>query len=249
MKRIAQIIVTIVTFLASAFILNIIAGVIIGNNPAGLAFLGLFPGQTQSTYLERYFGFMIQDTTGWFTYLTLSSTQNLQILAGGVIILNGVLTYVPALSATNGSTSAIGLIPIMMDNNPWSSAPTNFLVAFAWLLMLVCPFVITGIIAGAVAKTKKESMGNMFLSILIIAIAGIVLNIIHVAMNFTLSVDWKFSATIIQNPIYDYLLALYGTANTNEILYVVSMSIVALVFSVINGLVFSIEAAVVARKK
>jgi hypothetical protein len=117
--------------------------------------------------------------------------------------------------------------------------------------MLVLPFIITGIIAGAVAKTKKDAMQNMFFAILIIAIAGIVMNFIHVYMNFPLSADWKFSATILQNPIYAYLLALYGNNQfaTNQIVYVACMSIVALVFAIINGLIFSIIPVVVARKK
>ncbi|HME52095.1 MAG TPA: hypothetical protein VKM55_07745 [Candidatus Lokiarchaeia archaeon] len=250
MKRIAQLIVTIVTFLASAFILNLIAGVMIGNNAAGLAFLGNFPGQAQATYLGRYFGFLAQDTLGWFTFLTLSSTQNLQILAGGVMVLNSVLTYVPPLSAIPPYIGPIGLIPVMMEYGAHSPPLLTILVpALAWLLLLVGPFVITGIVAGAAAKTKKEAMGNMFLSILVIAIAGIILNFIHVSMNFTLSVDWKFTATIIQNPIYGYLLALYGTANSNEIVYAIGVSIVALVFAILNGLIFSIESAIIARKK
>jgi len=227
MKRIAQLIVTIVVFLASAFILNIIAALLIGNNANGLAFLGNFPGQTQSTYLDRYFGFMAQDTLGWFTYLTLSSTQNMQILAGGVMIYGGYLMYIPTLSPLPSNMGAIGLIPIMIDYHPWSTLPLYFNLALAWVMMLVLPFIITGIIAGAVAKTKKDAMQNMFFAILIIAIAGIVMNFIHVYMNFPLSADWKFSATIIQNPIYAYLLALYGNNQfaTNQIVYVACMSI------------------------
>ena len=249
MKRIAQLIVTIIVFLGATIIFNFLAALMIGNNASGLAFLGNFPGQTQATYLDRYIGFMAQDTLGWFTYVTLGSTQDLQILAGGVIFFNNILMYNPPIPTYSG---AIGLIPILMDYGAHSPPLLDVAIpALAWLLMLVCPFVITGIIAGAVAKTKKGAMGNMILSILVIAVIGIVLNIIHVVMNFDLSVSWKFSATIIQNPIYAFLLTLYGNnlLSTNQISYIISMSIVAFVFAVINGLVFSIESVIVARKK
>nr|MDO8112497.1 hypothetical protein [Candidatus Sigynarchaeota archaeon] len=245
MKRIAQILITIVAFLASAIAFDFIAALLVGDNIAG-AFLSAFPGQAQLTYLDRYIGFMSSDTLGWFTYITLGVTQDLEIIAGGVTVIGPLLMYTPAISLPGATPQ--GLIPIMMEYHPWSSTPVYFMPALAWLLKLIGPFIVTGIVGGAVAKAKKDAMGNTFLAFLVIAIAGIVLNIVHVYMNW-ISVAWKFSATLTQNPAYVYFWGIYGILTPDMLGYIIGTSIVALVFAVINGLIISIISVIVARKK
>ncbi|MEX2681548.1 MAG: hypothetical protein Q6373_008105 [Candidatus Sigynarchaeota archaeon] len=264
MKRIVQLIITAAVFIASMIGIEFLIGLIAGDNAIFLASLGNFPGHnTEATYIERYTGFLIDDTLGWFSYTLLGAAQDLEIVASYVFVHPAGLSYI---STGAYSWSPFGLVPIMIEAHPWSTVPEYFLPALLWLIKLVVPFIITGIVAGLVAKEKKQAIGNALLAFIIVGVGGIVLNIIHIYMNI-ISLDWKFTAMMSINPAFTQFVYMHwgnalnawvndGMSDPIAAYYsqemvdlMVETSIVSIIFAVVNGLILSIVAVIVARKK
>lgn len=230
MKRIAQLIIAIVCFIGATIGLDLLAGLVLTDNPIGLALLGNYPGtEILPDLMTRYFAYMQVDTLGWLTNLFLTGTQNLELIA-----------------STINYSSAFGYVPIMMEYQ-FIDYPEVFIPFMFGLIKMVIPILIVGLVSGWVAQTKKKAMINALATMIIIGVIGIVLNIVHVYLNW-ISVDWKFAATLQLNPIYGEVLALTFMDPTPTY-YIIGSSIVAFAFSVINGAIMSIVAALAAIKK
>ncbi|MFX0100300.1 MAG: hypothetical protein ACFFCS_12020, partial [Candidatus Hodarchaeota archaeon] len=200
------------------------------DNALGLALLGNYPGTLATPNLmDRYIEYMKVDTLGWMTNLFLSGAQNLELIG-----------------STISYGSAYGYIPIMMEYQ-FIDYPEVFFPFLFGLMRLVIPILLVGLVSGWVANTKKNAMLNALASMIIIGVIGIILNIAHVYMNWE-SVFWKFNATIQLNPIYVQVLLLTFTDPT-PLYYIIGTSIVAFVFSIINGAIMAIVAALAALKK
>ncbi len=262
MKAFPQLLVTIVVFIGSTIGIDFLVGALTITDVTGayLTTFGNFPGQTGLTYIQNYLGFMQVDTLGWLTYVMSSASQSLETLASGMYVtgsgLGAYLSYGPP------SGSAVGIIPIMIEFHPWSSNPLLFMPALTALIRLLGPFIITGIIAGAVAKVKKDAIRNSLLTFVVVGAAGIVLNIIHINYNFVASVNWKFDAYVMLNPAFYAILTPIETATaalteparsltlaTLMWPYAINISIIAIIYALVNGLIISIVSVLVAGKK
>jgi hypothetical protein len=260
MKKIPQLIITIAVFIGSTIGIDFLVGALTTTDVLTRVYLtnfGNFPGQNGLNYIEDYLGFMQADILGWFTYVMSSASQSLETLASGLYVSGGVLTF------DGPSGSAVGIIPILIEYHPWSSNPTIFLPTLFALIRLIGPFIITGIVAGAVAKEKKDAIKNALLTFLIVGAAGIIMNIIHISYNFVPSIEWKFSAYLSLNPafqaVYDmnggqYVGSYVGYALMDLVrpyisIYTVEISIIAGIYALINGLICSIISVMVAAKK
>jgi len=262
MKKFPQLLVTIAIFIGSTIGIDFLVGLLVSSDLTGvyLTSFGNFPGQTGLTYIENYIGFLQTDTLGWFSYILSSASQSLETLASGVYVAgSGIGAY---LTYNTTAGSAIGIIPILIEFHPWSSNPLVFMPTLAALIRLIAPFIITGIVAGAVAKEKKDAIRNSLLTFVIVGAAGIVMNIIHIYFNFILSVDWKFDAYIMLNPAFyafqqQIVLATAALTEPTRSLtlaalmwpYAINVSIVAIIYALVNGLIISIISVMVAAKK
>jgi hypothetical protein len=244
MNRIGQIAVTAAVFIGVTIGIDFLIAFLLADSVVALNSLAVFPGQSsQATYLDRYIGFLTMDTLGWFTYVTLGASQNMEILASTVGVGGNLIFY----GLPSGAT---GLIPVLLEYHFASSAPQYALPALSWLLKLVVPLLVTGIVAGSIAKEKKGAMLNAFVGILVVGVIAMVLNIVHVSLNFELSFGWKFTATITQNPmLYTLWLMELLTGSPDMINYLIWTSSTIVIFALINGLIFSIVAAAAAMKK
>nr|MDO8087981.1 hypothetical protein [Candidatus Sigynarchaeum springense] len=264
MKKFPQLLVTIAVFIGSTIGIDFLVGWLTTMDVTGvyLTSFGTFPGQTGLTYIENYIGFLSADTLGWFTYVLSSASQSLEMLASGITVIgSGVGAYL----AFNPSPTPVigdGIIPILIEYHPWSSNPLIFLPALIALIRLLVPFIVTGIVAGAVAKEKKDAIRNSLLTFVVVGAAGVVLNIIHIYYNFMLSVEWKFDAFIMLNPAFytfqhpiEEATALLPEPQRSIMLlplmwpYAINVSIVAMIYALINGLIISIVSVLTARKK
>ncbi|NMC07705.1 MAG: hypothetical protein GYA24_21000 [Candidatus Lokiarchaeota archaeon] len=258
MKKLPQLIVTIAVFIGSTIGIDFLVGAMVATDVTGvyLTSFGTFPGQTGLTYIENYLGFLQADTLGWFTYIMSSASQSLETLASSLYVagsgLGAYLTYSPT------SGSAIGIIPILIEYHPLSSTPQVFMPTLAALIRLIAPFIITGIVAGAVAKEKKDAIRNTLLTFVIVGLAGIVLNIVHIIYNFPLSYDWKFDAYLMLNPAflpYYQMSASLAMASPVDARLAIGMmfgtfnGIIAIIYALVNGLIISIVSVLVAAKK
>ncbi|MHA1791352.1 MAG: hypothetical protein ACTSVI_01825 [Promethearchaeota archaeon] len=230
MNKIEKLAICIGSFIGAAILIDILTGLVLADNSLGLALLANFPGQTQSNFLDRYSGYITTDTLGWFTYIFSFSAQNLEILAGLV---------------RHGDT--VGLIPIMIEFNP-NSTPDIFPVYLMYSLKLIIPMFAVAIVSGIVSKSKKEALTNSVFTYLIIGIGAIVLNIIHVAMNWV-SVGWKFSATLELNPVFAIVWYSSGLLTPDMTMYIIGISITMIVFALVNGLTTGIISLLIALKK
>ncbi|MBN2152965.1 MAG: hypothetical protein JW839_16050 [Candidatus Lokiarchaeota archaeon] len=264
MKKFPQLLVTIAVFIGSTIGIDFLVGWLTTMDITGayLTSFGSFPGQTGLTYIENYVGFLQADTLGWFTYVLSGASQSLETLASGMTVvgsgLGAYLAYNPSMTPVIGD----GIIPIMIEFHPWSSNPTLFMPALIALIRLLVPFLITGIVAGAVAKEKKDAIRNALLAFVVVGAAGVVLNIFHLSYNFVLSVEWKFDAFIMLNPAFfsfqnqiETTIAMLPEPNRSLSLavmlfpFTLNISIVAMIYALINGLIISILAVLVAAKK
>jgi hypothetical protein len=260
MKKIVQLIITIVAFIGSTIGIDFLVGAIAQGDAIFLASYGNFPGQSAgATFMDRYIGFMSNDIIGWFSYVLSSSSQSLETLASGVYV-NTALTQ---LTFVNTSGSAVGLIPILIEYHPWSNTPAYFLPTLLATLRLIVPFIIAGIIGGAIAKDKKQAILNTFLAFLVVGIAGVVVTDIHIYFNFMFSVDWKFDALTTLNPAFftfqmpiEMVVAGISDPLARSLVlapmmvpFMININIVAMIYALINGLIISIISVLVARKK
>jgi hypothetical protein len=260
MKSFPQLLVTIVVFIGSTIGIDLLVGALTVTDVTGvyLTTFGNFPGQTGLTYIQNYLGFMQADTLGWLTYVLSGASQSLETLASGMTVvgsgLGAYLAYNPSPVAVIGD----GIIPIMIEYHPWSSTPWVFMPALMALIRLIGPFIITGIVAGAVAKEKKQAIRNALLTFLVVGLAGIVLNIVHIYLNFPLSYDWKFDAYLMLNPAftpYYELNAALAAVMPEELRLAAGLSfgifngVIAIIYALVNGLIISIVSVLVAAKK
>ena len=256
MKRIVQIIITIVTFLGVTIALDLILGGLWGSlypgNTYFVEYFGNFPQNQASTdYIEKYISFLSEDTLGWLAYTCLGVTKTMESLG----------TFVTINPLTGASTPAMGYIPQLLEYNAVDYPEANMLLIFG-ILKLILPLFVTSLMAGAVAKYKKQALLNAFLSILVIGVAGIILNLVHISYN-AVSFDYKFNAilglnynyeisyNLIKASIWDLNIGLGPEAAGLLIQtpFMMSTSIIAIVYTLMNACIFSLPSIISAAKK
>ncbi|MBD3188044.1 hypothetical protein GF325_14500 [Candidatus Bathyarchaeota archaeon] len=235
MNRLAKLVITIVSFIVTVFVLDIIAAAVIADDTIGLALVGNFPvsgADPALPLMDRYFQYMGTDTLGWLTYLFSNGAQNLELIGGGAIAVG----------------DATGYIPILMEFHPNSTAPQFFMPHVIGLTKLIVPLIVPAVVSGLISKTTKQALINTFAAFLIIGVVASVLNIIHVYMNWT-SLGWKFNATLQTNPLLVDFWTNYAMIVPDQTMYIVSTTTIIMVFSIVNGGVMCVVSALSSRKK
>ncbi|MHA1998121.1 MAG: hypothetical protein ACTSU9_08385 [Promethearchaeota archaeon] len=233
MNKLGKLVIIVATFLVATFVMDVITGLVIGDNPTGLALLANSPYANSDPLLTQYFNFFTTDTLGWFTSLFTSGAQSLELIGGGLIGPGGL-----------GGPS--GYIPILVEYHLGSSQPQYFVPYLMGLLKLVVPMITTGIMSGLISASKKDAMVGTLSAFLVIGAGAIILNIIHVYLNWV-SYSWKFTATTSQNPLLSLVLMVFGSTSMGG--YLLFSSIIIIVYAVVNGVVMAVISAMSAAKK
>lgn len=189
---------------------------------SGLLVLGQFSqniAHPGASYLASYQYFVSEDTLGWISFVCMGSTTGLE-------------TLVPIIQGLMSNPSAADLPVYVM-----------------LLLKLVIPLLATAVVAALIARSKRGAMTNALGGILIVAIAGIILTMIHIDMNWV-SITWKFTDLASLNPIYAAWLSgfIFNPAGT-MISFIGGIAAFAAIYAIFNSATVSLVSLGIAKRK